>query len=95
MVTTTMMIRLGMTYSNWMINVSMTNQKLRERGSTFFRKFSASHRTKPQSWLKHRINFESGRNHGRDRMRSQGSRETADGVEWKPSQRSRSSRKRP
>jgi len=32
MVTTTMMIRLGMTYSNWMINVSMTNQKLRERG---------------------------------------------------------------
>jgi N-acetylmuramic acid 6-phosphate etherase len=26
------MIRLGMTYSNWMINVSMTNHKLRERG---------------------------------------------------------------
>lgn len=32
MVSTATMIRLGMTYSNWMINVSMTNQKLRERG---------------------------------------------------------------
>src|SRR6185295_2784300 len=32
MLSTTMMIRLGMTYSNWMINVGMTNQKLRERG---------------------------------------------------------------
>jgi N-acetylmuramic acid 6-phosphate etherase len=32
MLSTTMMIRLGMTYSNWMINVSMTNRKLRERG---------------------------------------------------------------
>jgi N-acetylmuramic acid 6-phosphate etherase len=26
------MIRLGMTYSNWMINVTMTNTKLRTRG---------------------------------------------------------------
>ena len=32
MLSTAIMIRLGMTYSNWMINVSMTNQKLRERG---------------------------------------------------------------
>jgi len=32
MFSTAMMIRLGMTYSNWMINVSMTNHKLRERG---------------------------------------------------------------
>ena len=32
MFSTATMIRLGMTYSNWMINVSMTNQKLRERG---------------------------------------------------------------
>jgi N-acetylmuramic acid 6-phosphate etherase len=32
MISTAMMIRLGMTYGNWMINVSMTNQKLRERG---------------------------------------------------------------
>jgi N-acetylmuramic acid 6-phosphate etherase len=32
MFSTALMIRLGMTYSNWMINVSMTNQKLRERG---------------------------------------------------------------
>jgi N-acetylmuramic acid 6-phosphate etherase len=32
MFSSTLMIRLGMTYSNWMINVSMTNQKLRERG---------------------------------------------------------------
>jgi N-acetylmuramic acid 6-phosphate etherase len=32
MFSTAVMIRLGMTYSNWMINVSMTNQKLRERG---------------------------------------------------------------
>lgn len=32
MISTAAMIRLGMTYSNWMINVSMVNQKLRERG---------------------------------------------------------------
>ena len=32
MLSTAIMIRLGMTYSNWMINVSMTNQKLLERG---------------------------------------------------------------
>src|SRR3989441_1449125 len=32
MISTATMIRLGMTYSNWMINVSMTNNKLRERG---------------------------------------------------------------
>ena len=32
MISTAAMIRLGMTYSNWMINVSMTNRKLRERG---------------------------------------------------------------
>lgn len=32
MISTATMIRLGMTYSNWMINVSMTNQKLRDRG---------------------------------------------------------------
>ena len=32
MFSTALMIRLSMTYSNWMINVSMTNQKLRDRG---------------------------------------------------------------
>ena len=32
MISTTLMIRLGMTYGNWMINVNMTNQKLRDRG---------------------------------------------------------------
>jgi N-acetylmuramic acid 6-phosphate etherase len=32
MISTATMIRLGMTYSNWMINVAMTNQKLRDRG---------------------------------------------------------------
>ena len=32
MISTATMIRLGMTYSNWMINLSMTNNKLRERG---------------------------------------------------------------
>jgi N-acetylmuramic acid 6-phosphate etherase len=32
MISTTTMIRLGMTYSNWMINVTMTNTKLRARG---------------------------------------------------------------
>lgn len=32
MISTAAMIRLGMTYSNWMINVRMTNQKLRDRG---------------------------------------------------------------
>jgi N-acetylmuramic acid 6-phosphate etherase len=32
MISTTTMIRLGMTYSNWMINVTMTNIKLRTRG---------------------------------------------------------------
>jgi N-acetylmuramic acid 6-phosphate etherase len=32
MFSTTLMIRLGMTYSNWMINVGMTNHKLQSRG---------------------------------------------------------------
>ncbi len=32
MISTATMIRLGMTHSNWMINVAMTNHKLRERG---------------------------------------------------------------
>jgi len=32
MFSTALMIRLGMTYSNWMINVGMTNKKLRSRG---------------------------------------------------------------
>jgi len=37
MISTAMMIRLGMTYSNWMINVSMTNQKLQQRGIQILR----------------------------------------------------------
>ena len=37
MISTAAMIRLGMTYSNWMINVSMTNSKLRERGVQILR----------------------------------------------------------
>lgn len=32
MISTATMVRLGMTYSNWMINVAMTNKKLRDRG---------------------------------------------------------------
>lgn len=32
MISTATMIRLGMTYSNWMINVNMSNAKLRARG---------------------------------------------------------------
>jgi N-acetylmuramic acid 6-phosphate etherase len=32
MISTATMIRLGMTYSNWMINVNMTNKKLLDRG---------------------------------------------------------------
>jgi len=43
MISTTMMIRLGMTYSNWMINVSMTNQKLRERGLQTLREVLGLH----------------------------------------------------
>jgi len=37
MISTVTMIRLGMTYSNWMINVNMTNAKLRERGVNILR----------------------------------------------------------
>ena len=37
MISTAAMIRLGMTYSNWMINVSMTNGKLQERGVQILR----------------------------------------------------------
>jgi N-acetylmuramic acid 6-phosphate etherase len=33
MISTATMIRLGLTYGNWMINVNMTNRKLRERGT--------------------------------------------------------------
>jgi N-acetylmuramic acid 6-phosphate etherase len=37
MISTVTMIRLGMTYSNWMINVSMKNAKLKERGVNILR----------------------------------------------------------
>ena len=37
MISTAVMIRLGMTYSNWMINVNMTNAKLHERGVQILR----------------------------------------------------------
>jgi N-acetylmuramic acid 6-phosphate etherase len=37
MISTATMIRLGMTYSNWMINVNMTNAKLHERGVQILR----------------------------------------------------------
>jgi N-acetylmuramic acid 6-phosphate etherase len=37
MLSTATMIRLGMTYSNWMINVSMTNSKLCGRGAQILR----------------------------------------------------------
>jgi N-acetylmuramic acid 6-phosphate etherase len=37
MISTAAMIRLGMTYSNWMINVSMSNVKLQERGIQILR----------------------------------------------------------
>jgi N-acetylmuramic acid 6-phosphate etherase len=37
MISTATMIRLGMTYSNWMINVNMTNGKLRDRGAQILR----------------------------------------------------------
>jgi len=37
MISTAVMIRLGMTYSNWMINVNMTNAKLNERGVQILR----------------------------------------------------------
>jgi N-acetylmuramic acid 6-phosphate etherase len=41
MISTAAMIRLGMTYSNWMINVSMTNRKLRERGKNILQEILA------------------------------------------------------
>jgi N-acetylmuramic acid 6-phosphate etherase len=41
MISTTAMVRLGMTYSNWMINVSMTNRKLRERGKNILQEILA------------------------------------------------------
>lgn len=37
MISTATMVRLGMTYSNWMINVHMTNEKLLDRGVTILR----------------------------------------------------------
>jgi N-acetylmuramic acid 6-phosphate etherase len=37
MLSTATMIKLGKTYSNWMINVSMTNSKLSERGAQILR----------------------------------------------------------
>jgi len=37
MISTAVMIRLGMTYSNWMINVNMTNAKLHDRGVQILR----------------------------------------------------------
>ncbi len=43
MISTATMIRLGMTYSNWMINVTMTNQKLRDRGMQILREILGLH----------------------------------------------------
>jgi N-acetylmuramic acid 6-phosphate etherase len=43
MISTTTMIRLGMTYGNWMINVGMTNQKLRDRGMQILREILGLH----------------------------------------------------
>jgi len=43
MISTAAMIRLGMTYSNWMINVSMTNVKLQERGVQILREVLGVH----------------------------------------------------
>ena len=43
MISTATMVRLGMTYSNWMINVSMTNEKLRERGTQILREILGLH----------------------------------------------------
>ncbi len=43
MISTTLMIRLGMTYSNWMINVTMTNDKLRVRGLQILREILGLH----------------------------------------------------
>jgi N-acetylmuramic acid 6-phosphate etherase len=43
MISTTAMIRLGTTYSNWMVNVSMTNHKLRERGMQILREILGLH----------------------------------------------------
>jgi N-acetylmuramic acid 6-phosphate etherase len=37
MISTAAMIRIGMTYSNWMINVQMSNAKLQERGIQILR----------------------------------------------------------
>jgi N-acetylmuramic acid 6-phosphate etherase len=43
MISTATMVRLGMTYSNWMINVAMTNQKLRDRGVQVLREILGLH----------------------------------------------------
>jgi N-acetylmuramic acid 6-phosphate etherase len=43
MISTATMVRLGMTYSNWMINVSMTNGKLRDRGMQILREILGLH----------------------------------------------------
>ncbi len=43
MISTAAMIRLGMTYSNWMINVSMTNSKLQDRGIQILREILGVH----------------------------------------------------
>jgi N-acetylmuramic acid 6-phosphate etherase len=43
MISTAMMVRLGMTYSNWMINVNMSNRKLRDRGIQILREILGLH----------------------------------------------------
>jgi N-acetylmuramic acid 6-phosphate etherase len=49
MISTAMMVRLGMTYSNWMINVSMTNRKLQERGIQILREILSINANEAQS----------------------------------------------
>src|SRR5262249_10302505 len=53
MISTTGMIRLGMTYDNWMVSVSMTNHKLRERGMQILREILGLHDDELQKLVNH------------------------------------------
>jgi N-acetylmuramic acid 6-phosphate etherase len=52
MLSTTTMVRLGRVFSNWMINVHLTNQKLRERGQRILTRATGASPTRAARTLK-------------------------------------------
>ena len=49
MLSTTSMIRLGHVYNHWMVDVAMTNNKLRQRGLRILKEASGARQPRPRA----------------------------------------------